>query len=258
MCRITTGLTRSCRMSTGGLSSLYLGNAEDIRYGTGGTTFAADGSITNLVLNPGTSLYAIEVEKNTASVTQELQVGANRYVNAAITGSVSADDQAATNFMNQLSLAKVFAIYRKRGSGNYYIVGAQNVDGAGEALEVSAASDNSGAAEGDASIKTFTLSAPQTFYANQIDAATVNGLLAPIVTGFAPISGAVGSTVTISGQGFTGATSVSFGGTAQPTITVVNSRTITAAVPTGAADGVLSVTTPGGTLSSPYAFNVTP
>ena len=245
-------------MSTGGLSALYLGNAEDIRYGTGGTTFAADGSVSTLVLQPGTTLYPIEVEKNTASVSQELQVGANRYLNVAISGSVSADDQAATNFMNQLTLAKTFAVFKKRGSGNWYIVGAQNVDGAGEALEVSAATDNSGAAEGDASIKTFTLSAPQTFYANQIDAAAVQALLAPIVTGFSPISGAEGAIVTISGQGFTGATSVSFGGVAQGTITVLNSRTITAAVPVGATDGVIAVTTPGGTLSSPYAFNVTP
>lgn len=80
--------------------------------------------------------------------------------------------------------------------------------------------------------------------------------LGPIVEPV-PTSGAVGSTVTILGTNLTGATAVSFNGTAA-TYTVVSATEITATVPVGAASGPISVTTPTGTLSSNMAFQVTP
>ena len=79
---------------------------------------------------------------------------------------------------------------------------------------------------------------------------------APSVTGFSPTSGPVGTTVTINGSDFGGATGVSFNGTAAG-FTVDSSTQITATVPAGATDGTISVTTPGGTDTSPGSFNVT-
>ena len=85
---------------------------------------------------------------------------------------------------------------------------------------------------------------------------------APTVTSFTPPSGVVGATVTITGTGFndTGSvvSAVSFGGTTATTFTVVNDTTITATVPAGATNGVISVTDPEGTGTSATSFNVTP
>jgi hypothetical protein len=79
---------------------------------------------------------------------------------------------------------------------------------------------------------------------------------APTITSFSPTSGPVGTTVTINGTNFTGATSVKFNGVTATFI--VNSATkITATVPTGATTGRISVTTPGGTATSTSDFTVT-
>jgi len=79
---------------------------------------------------------------------------------------------------------------------------------------------------------------------------------APTVSGFSPTSGAVGSSVTVTGTGFTGATSVKFNGTAA-TFTVNGDTQVTATVPTGATTGPISVTNAGGTGTSSGSFTVT-
>jgi uncharacterized repeat protein (TIGR03803 family) len=71
-----------------------------------------------------------------------------------------------------------------------------------------------------------------------------------------PTSGVVGTSVIILGTNLTGATSVTFNGTAA-TFTVVSDSEITATVPAGATTGKVEVTTPGGTLSSNVTFRVT-
>ncbi|MGH3368548.1 MAG: IPT/TIG domain-containing protein [Nocardioidaceae bacterium] len=80
--------------------------------------------------------------------------------------------------------------------------------------------------------------------------------LPPTVLAFLPLSGPVGTSVTITGTMFTGATSVTFNGT--PASFTVNLDTlITATVPAGATDGPIAVTTPGGTATSALNFDVT-
>jgi uncharacterized repeat protein (TIGR03803 family) len=71
-----------------------------------------------------------------------------------------------------------------------------------------------------------------------------------------PTSGAVGSPVTILGTNLTGATSVTFDGTAA-TFTVNSKSYISTTVPSGATTGTVEVVTPGGTLSSNVRFRVT-
>jgi hypothetical protein len=65
----------------------------------------------------------------------------------------------------------------------------------------------------------------------------------PTVTSVTPGTGPAtgGNTVTITGTGFTGATSVTFGGVAATSFTVVNDTTITSVVPRGSASGAVSV-----------------
>jgi uncharacterized repeat protein (TIGR03803 family) len=70
-----------------------------------------------------------------------------------------------------------------------------------------------------------------------------------------PITGAAGAAVKILGTDLTGATSVTFNGTAAA-FTVVSSSEITTTVPAGATSGTVEVVTPSGTLLSNVAFQV--
>ena len=78
----------------------------------------------------------------------------------------------------------------------------------------------------------------------------------PLVAGFSPTSGLYGSTVTINGSGFTGATQVAFNGVATALFSVLNDTQITATVPVGATVGPIRVTNPIGNATS--AGNFTP
>lgn len=84
---------------------------------------------------------------------------------------------------------------------------------------------------------------------------TTNG---PTLTSFAPTTGAPGSTVVLTGTNLTGATAVSFAGTAAASFTVVSPTQITAVVPAGAPSGPITVTTPTGTTSTATPFQTTP
>src|ERR1022692_2927910 len=72
-----------------------------------------------------------------------------------------------------------------------------------------------------------------------------------------PPSGKVGAAVKILGTNLTGATSVSFNGTAA-VFTVLSPSLITTTIPAGASSGKVQVVTPSGTLSSNASFLVVP
>ena len=78
----------------------------------------------------------------------------------------------------------------------------------------------------------------------------------PTISGFSPVSGAVGSSVTVTGTNFTGASSVKFNGQSA-SFSVVSSTQINATVPNCSASGTVSVTTAGGTATSVGLFSVT-
>jgi IPT/TIG domain len=78
----------------------------------------------------------------------------------------------------------------------------------------------------------------------------------PTISSFSPLSGPVGTVVSIYGTNFTGATAVKFAGTSAG-FAVNSSTKITATVPTGASTGKISVTTPAGSVWSAKTFTVT-
>jgi LmbE family N-acetylglucosaminyl deacetylase len=79
---------------------------------------------------------------------------------------------------------------------------------------------------------------------------------APTISSFSPISGPVGTSVTIDGSGFTGTSSVTFNGMSG-TFSVGSDSQVTATVPSDATTGPVSITTGGGTATSATSFTVT-
>jgi hypothetical protein len=99
---------------------------------------------------------------------------------------------------------------------------------------------------------------------SQQQGAHSDGFLFSVDMGLGPFAafvypgGKVGSTAEILGQGFTGATSVTFNGVPATSFAVASDTYITAVVPSGATTGSVVVTTPGGTLTSNVNFRVSP
>jgi uncharacterized protein (TIGR03437 family) len=81
----------------------------------------------------------------------------------------------------------------------------------------------------------------------------------PVFTSLSPQSGPMsgGTTVTITGSGFTGATGVTFAGVNAQSFTVVNDTTITAVSPVAFEAGLaqVDIVTPGGTVYGYYTYN---
>ena len=85
---------------------------------------------------------------------------------------------------------------------------------------------------------------------------TLTPHVAPSVTAFTPTSAPTGSSVTITGTNFSGASAVKFGGSFAP-FTVESATQIVASVPNGAVAGTISVTTAAGTGTSSASFKPT-
>ena len=77
----------------------------------------------------------------------------------------------------------------------------------------------------------------------------------PVITDLQPKSGQVGFAVTVAGVNLNGATSVTFNGVPAQ-FTVISGNFIQAFVPAGATTGPVVVTTPNGTATSPFPFQV--
>ena len=75
-------------------------------------------------------------------------------------------------------------------------------------------------------------------------------------TGFQPTAAAVGATVEISGQYFTGTTAITFGGVPAVTFVVISDSQLNAVVPVGAVTGQIGITTPYGSVLTTAQFVV--
>uniref|UniRef100_UPI000A470A2F beta strand repeat-containing protein n=1 Tax=Nocardia shimofusensis TaxID=228596 RepID=UPI000A470A2F len=115
-----------------------------------------------------------------------------------------------------------------------------------------------------------TATAPAGIGVQQVTVTTVGGtsngapftyVVAPVLIALDPTSGpeSGGTTVTLTGVGFTGATAVSFGGTPATSFTVVSDTEITATAPAGTGVEQVTVTTVGGTSGGvPFTYVAAP
>lgn len=92
---------------------------------------------------------------------------------------------------------------------------------------------------------------------NGSDTSTALFGMAPIITGFTPTGGKVGSLITISGSGLQAASAVKFNGAAAA-FTAGSDSAITATVPAAASTGKITVTVAGVIYKSAASFNVIP
>jgi IPT/TIG domain len=92
---------------------------------------------------------------------------------------------------------------------------------------------------------------------NSYPGGTSQARISPRICSLAPTGGRVGTSVTITGSGFTGATAVTFNGRSA-SFAVKSSAQITATVPSSATSGPIRVTTPLGTATSTIPFQVVP
>ncbi|MCX6023782.1 MAG: putative Ig domain-containing protein, partial [Chloroflexi bacterium] len=99
---------------------------------------------------------------------------------------------------------------------------------------------------------------------NSVFAVNVTLVAAPTVTGVSPAHGAPagGTSVTVAGTDFTGATAVTFGAAAAASFTVNSATQITAVSPAGAGTAHIAVTTPAGasaaSAADQFTYNVAP
>ncbi len=108
-----------------------------------------------------------------------------------------------------------------------------------------------------------TVTVPTAAQTGPITVVTPNGTLTSgsftvnaAITSFTPLTGPVGTGVTITGSGFVGATSVTFNNITATVSNVVSANSITATVPAGATTGRVRVITPGNTAVSAVNFTV--
>ena len=81
---------------------------------------------------------------------------------------------------------------------------------------------------------------------------------AQTITGFTPASGPVGTSVTVTGTGLSGATAAFVNGTAGTITGTPTAGSLTFTVGAGSTSGPVSVNTPGGTATSGSSFTVVP
>lgn len=100
-----------------------------------------------------------------------------------------------------------------------------------------------------------TILVSKVFKVGQPGAAATKSKPKPKIVSFSPASGKVGTSVTIAGTSFTGATAVKFNGRAAA-FTVISGTTIRATVASGTTTGKIAVTNAGGTATSSSSWTV--
>ncbi len=237
------------RMTLGGtLTTLHSFNSTAGSSPEASLIQAADGTFYSTTYNGGTDGYGTAFKITPGGTVTTLHVFNDADGRAVTAGLVQAGDG---NFYGATSLS---------GANGYGIVFMMTPQGSLTLLH------NFNATDG-ATPNQLALGSDGNFYGTTISGGTnTDGTifetvfrldvgLGPFVEAV-PTAGKVGAKVKILGTKLTGATSVIFNATAA-VFTVVSASEVTTTVPNGATTGTVRVTTPGGTLLSKGAFQIT-
>jgi uncharacterized repeat protein (TIGR03803 family) len=251
----STGLGTVFKMtSQGKITILHKFSGTDGSNPLGQLIQATDGNFYGTTKTGGSGLYGVAYKITPSGAFTVLHNFANDYQGSSpIAGLVQATDGNFYGMAFSNPGASSGLIFELTSKGTYTILHeylAKNKDGASP--QTAMIQHTGGLLFGDT-------------YAGGIGSFCACGVLfsldmglGPFVTFLPPQSaGKVGKAIELLGQGFTGATNVTFGGIVA-SFSVVSDTYMTATVPSGAETGPIRVTTSGGTLTSNKKFRVTP
>lgn len=175
-CSTLKGINFSlCEPSMGGITKIYLANADEVSAVTIGTASTlTDEGITAITMSGASKFQEFTVKKNTSSFTSTLNVSDNgaSYVSTVISYIMPRMDAAKRAAMNALIMAEAIAIV-KDANGNYWMVGDQD-----NPLTNTAGTGETGTAKGDANQYTVELTAEQNYWPHQVDPSAVAAVIA--------------------------------------------------------------------------------
>lgn len=165
-CIISGGTSRTCSFEVSGIKNLWIANATDVT----SITDSGSGVLDTITMDGSTTFYSIDLAKNSANYTEELQVnGSQRYLTQTLLVELQAnsepsssadgtqsdvDLQGLLDIYSEILLAESVAVVETR-SGKRFVLGYPN------ALESTAGSFTTGQAEGDPNVLSFTLTSEQ-------------------------------------------------------------------------------------------------
>ena len=260
---ITTGpisLTRSNRTGTSSSNFFVVPSI---------TSFSpSSGRVGNTVVITGTNFTGATVVKFNNLSAPSFVINSNTQITVIVPTNATTGPLSVTTFVQAIStnnfvvpptIYSFSPSFGKPGT-NVTILGA-NLLGS---TTVSFNGANAVVAGGGASNQ-ITATVPAAATSGPITVTTTNGsfttssnfFLPPTINSFNPLFGNVGTLVTIQGANFTNATAVTFSGITAG-FTVVNNTQLTATVPAGATTGAISVTAPGGSVTTVPNFYLPP
>lgn len=168
-CLITSGITRTCDFSVGGLSVLYLANKSEVS----AVSKDSNGQVTGITMVTGATFYDFEYVPQTAQAIESLQVGTiSKSVLQTINAQLDNITQIKKNVLQNLVLGDLVAIVRKNADGGYYLF-----EGGDRGLNAVTGDLDSGTADTDDAGFTLSLAAANRGYADQVDQSIIAGLL---------------------------------------------------------------------------------
>lgn len=167
-CPISSGLTKSCGWSQGGLKNVYIANADEVT----GTTNVA-GTITAIGMSAGAVFYEIQGEDNTMNFNETLTVGTvARFVNQVLTMSLSDITASKVLTLDDIALGSFVAIVIEQNDRAWLL----QENGSGLRANGSMVRDT-GTASGDDNIFTVALESGNNGYAPAVTSGLIDTLV---------------------------------------------------------------------------------
>lgn len=232
-------------------------------------SFASDGSEgkwleSELVLGPSSTLYGIAAYGSSCGAVFKLQTdGSGFQVVKSLTCPIETGPRYPSGGLALDASGNLYGATMQGGIADGPTVFTLKTDGTG--FQVLHAFEGT-PRDGSGNVSSPILDSAGTLYGTTRDGGSAGfGIVfrmppapTPRVASFSPIKGGAGTSVQITGTGFTGATAAVFNGVVTTALTVNSDTLVTALVPAGASSGPVGVTTPNGTGSSIWSFLMNP
>lgn len=164
-----------CQPNLGGITKIYLANAEEVSAVTVGTASTlSDEGITAITMSAGTHFQEFTLKKNTSNFTSTLTVNDNgsSYVSTVISYLMPHMEASKRAAMQALMLAEAVAIV-KDANGHYWMIGDKD-----NPLTNTAGTGETGTAKGDSNQYSVELTAETAEWPMEVTESAVQAVLA--------------------------------------------------------------------------------